>query len=62
MNTQQSIYDVVAELMQGAVYDMESISMGDANLIADILEQQHYELRVYPEFSLLAAVPGHAAH
>jgi len=49
-------YDKAAMLIEGVIFDAEEIATGEAQLIADILEAQGYELRIKPEFSLAYAV------
>ena len=49
-------YDKATMLLNGVIFDAEEIATGEAQLIADILETQGYELRVKPEFSLAYAV------
>ena len=63
MQTMQGLdtYDKVALLIDGVVFDAE-MSAGEAQLIADILEAQGFELRVKPEFSLAYAVPSNRMH
>jgi len=63
METMQGLdtYDKAALLIDGVVFDAE-MSAGEAQLIADILETQGYELRVKPEFSLAYAVPSKHFH
>ena len=63
METMQGldVYDKAAMLIDGVVFDAE-LSAGEAQLIADILETQGYELRVKPEFSLAYAVPSNRMH
>jgi len=51
-------YDKAAMLLEGVIFDAEEIATGEAQLIADILEMQGYELRIKPEFSLAYAVPS----
>jgi hypothetical protein len=55
-------YKKVAMLLDGVVFDAEEIAAGEAQLIADILENQGFELRVKPEFSLAYAVPSNRMH
>ena len=61
MNTQQ-IYETASELLAGAVFDMEQISVDDVALLTDILANQDFALRVKPEFSLVYAVPETYLH
>jgi len=55
-------YDKAAMLLEGVIFDAEEIATGEAQLIADILEMQGYELRIKPEFSLAYAVPSNRLH
>jgi len=55
-------YDKAAMLLEGVIFDAEEIATGEAQLIADILEAQGFELRVKPEFSLAYAVPSNRLH
>jgi len=56
------VYDKAALLIEGVIFDAEEIVAGEAQLIADILELQGFELRVKPEFSLAYAVPAKHFH
>ena len=49
-------------MLGGEVYDMEQITADDAVLLADILADQNFVLRVKPEFSLVYAVPETYLH
>ena len=55
-------YDKATMLLDGVIFDAEELSTGEAQLIADILEAQGFELRVKPEFSLAYAVPSNRMH
>jgi len=55
-------YDKAAMLLEGVIFDAEELKAGEAQLIADILETQGYELRIKPEFSLAYAVPSNRLH
>jgi len=59
---QLDTYDKAALLLEGVVFDMEELSTGEAQLIADILENQGFALHVKPEFSLAYAVPSKHLH
>jgi len=55
-------YNKASLLLNGVIFDAEELSTGEAQLIADILESQGFELRVKPEFSLAYAVPSKHFH
>ena len=55
-------YNKASLLLNGTIFDTEELSTGEAQLIADILELQGYELQVKPEFSLVYAVPSKHFH
>ena len=64
METMQGldVYDKATLLVDGVIFDAEEINTGEAQLIADILETQGFNLRIKPEFSLAYAVPSNRMH
>lgn len=47
-----------AELLDGAVYDREQINIHEAVLLADILAENGFRLKEWPEMGLVYAVPA----